>query len=277
MYIRGYGIASGYSGYGVLSNKPKTPSSVFTATPAEKQKTESKNSNANNNYDPSKNTAKTGSISLPSDVYTKTEPTRSDEEILKDVAELAKKHAEKGTFHYKDEEYLSLMEEYISSVSPDRESILENTMNEINEKIKVSNSKKNGEGEEKENFDTIGTLLQVLKNMEKGRNEITSDSDEASRNGTAIGGQFTYNMYGDTYEAYTEDGELKDVVIHESNGKTLMYLDDRNSSGKLSVRQAWTDEEIIRDRKITEVYNETYMSTSSSKGLISGNAFDTVC
>jgi len=80
--------------------------------------------------------AKIGNMRLPNfkennEMYTKTEPTRSDEEILKDIAELAKRHAEKGTFHNADNEYLDLFKEYISSVSPDRESILTSSLKEI--------------------------------------------------------------------------------------------------------------------------------------------------
>jgi len=134
MNISGYGVSYNYSSYSTSANKAKT-SSTF-AIPDEKPKTESKkSSNTTNAYDPFEDIARTGGVSLPSSIYTKTELTRSEEEILKDMVELAKKkHAQQGTFYKQDQEYLDLMKEYVSSASPDRESILNRTMNEIIER-----------------------------------------------------------------------------------------------------------------------------------------------
>jgi len=262
MIINGYGVSYNYSSYNSSANKAKT-SSASIPIPTEKSKTESKNNNATNNS--FKDTAKTSSISLSSEIYSKTERTRSDEEILKDIVEVAKKHAEQGTYHNRDDEYSSLMREYISSASPDRESILENTVNEVNEKIKTSNSKK--DGEEKENFDPIGTLLQVLKNMEKGGSKIKSDSNETTSNSNEA---VIYNMSGTMYDAYVEDGEMKDALMYDSNGAIIM----RYNSGQ--VTEYWTNEENARSNEIIEAYNEAYKSTSNSKGFVSGNAFDAV-
>jgi len=269
MNISGYGVSYNYnSGYGVSSNKATpVPSS---AIPTEKPKTESKNNNTTNTYDQFKDMPKTNSISLPSWVYTKTEPTRSDEEILNDMAELAKKHAEQGTFQNRDYEFESLVREYVSSVSPDRESILENTMNEINENIKISNSQK--DEEEKETFDPIGTLLQVLENMQKGEDKKIRNSDRATGNSA---GQIIFNMSGDTYDAFVEDGIVKAAMIRDDNGETVMYLDEKGS-GQLSVVQSGTDEEGRRRTELLGVYNEVYAETSSSKGIVSGNMFDAV-
>jgi hypothetical protein len=69
-------------------------------------------------------------------MYTKTEPARSDEEILKDMTELAKKHAQQGNYNgFGDEEFQAYLKEYISSVSPDREGILNRAVNEVVERI----------------------------------------------------------------------------------------------------------------------------------------------
>jgi hypothetical protein len=144
-------------------------------------------------------------------------------------------------------------------------------VSEINEKIKISNSQENEE--EKEYFDAIGKFLQMLKNMEKGENKAISDIDETASNS---GGQITYNMYGATYEAYAEDGKVKEAIIHDSSGETAMYYDNRNGTGQLSITQAWTERECRRETEIMEVYNEVYKSTSSTKGFVSGNAFDAV-
>jgi hypothetical protein len=260
MNISGYGVSYNYSSYSSLANKAKT-SSASTVIPAEKPKT--------------------SSVSLPSEINTKTEPTRSDKEILEAMKELAKKHAEKGTFQNQDYEFQSLMEEYVSSASPDRKSILENTVNEINEKIKISNPQKSGE--KRENFDSIGTLLQVLENMEKGGNKRISNSNEtlasiSSGNGSSGsgGGQIIFNMSGGNYDAYVENGEVKFAHIRDSNGDTVMYFNNRNSSGQLSVTMSGTEREGWRSAELLEAYNETYREVSSSKGLVSGNSFDAV-
>jgi hypothetical protein len=56
-------------------------------------------------------------------MQTKTTPARSDEEILKDIEELAKEHARTGKFH-SGEKFYKLIDEYVSSVSPNRDNIL---------------------------------------------------------------------------------------------------------------------------------------------------------
>jgi predicted RND superfamily exporter protein len=295
MNISGYGASYNYSGYGVLLNKAKTPA-VSTAITGEKPKPESKDNNTTNvydpfkvkGYDPFKDMFKTGSVSLPSWVYTKTEPTRSDKEILKDMAELAKKHAEQGTFQNNDYEFQSLMKEYVSSASPDRENILKNTVNEINGKIKISDSHKNRG--KKEAFDPIGKLLEVFKNMEKGENKVTSDSNETRAsvsggiNGVQInnsnnghnGAQIVFNMEGANYHACVENGDVKAAMIRDSNGEVVMLFDERNSSGQLSITMSGTEREGRRSAELLKAYNETYKEVSSSKGIVSGNSFDAV-
>jgi hypothetical protein len=113
MEISGYGVSYNYNNYSTSANKAKT-SSAITANPAEKPKTESKNSDAINNL--FKDKAKTSSVSS-----TKTELTR-DEELLKAMAELGRKHAQQGTFNEADEEYIALMKEYMPP--PSKENIL---------------------------------------------------------------------------------------------------------------------------------------------------------
>jgi len=271
MIINGYGVSYNYNNYGTSANKDKT-SSAFAVALDEKIKTESKkNNNANQVYDPFKDMATTGSVSLPSWIYTKTEPTRSDEEILKDMIELAKKHAKQGTFQYDDDEFQSLTKEWVSSASPDRESILENTVKEINEK-KYSINKKNVEIEEKD-FDMIDVLMQALKIEKKDGNKIGSSGNEKMVNAD---GSMVLNMNGDTYDACVEDGNVKFAQIRDDNGKNVLLFDSVNSSGQLSIKQCWTDEEGLRRGELMKVYAETYKSVSDSKGLVSGNAFDAV-
>ncbi|MDR3000445.1 MAG: hypothetical protein LBU89_04185 [Fibromonadaceae bacterium] len=76
--------------------------------------------------------AKVGSIRLPDlkksmEMYTKTEPSMSDEELKLAIEKIAREDAERGHFHSMTKGYLDLKKEYISSVSPDRESIITNS------------------------------------------------------------------------------------------------------------------------------------------------------
>jgi hypothetical protein len=286
MNISSYGASYNYSGYGVLLNKAKTPT-VSTTITEEKQEPKSNNNNTDSNtdqfkvkgYDPFKDMNKTGNINFPSWVYTKTEPTRSDAEILKDMAELAKKHAEHGTFQNNDYEFQSLMKEYVSSASPDRESILKNTVNEINGKIEISNSQKNRG--KKEDFDPIGKLLQVLKNMEKVGNKIVSDSNgtrASTSNGIAKGmpgGEF--NMVGANYDAYVENGEVNFAHFKDNSGEVVMIFSSIHSAGQLSVTMSGTEKEGRRSAELLGAYNEAYKEVIRSKGSVSGSSFDAVC
>jgi hypothetical protein len=262
MNISGYGVAYNNNSYGALSSKAKVP---YSAIAILDKKAEPENKN---NVSLPKN-----NVGLSSAVYTKTEPVRSDAEILEDMAELAKKHAEQGTFQEEDADFQKLMKEYVSPVSPNREEILKNTMNEINENIKMSHSKKKKEKEE--DFSHIGKLLQMLKNMEKKKDKISSGDETMDNRGDKSNGQIAYNMEGANYLACVENGEVEAAMIRDSNGETVMCIDS-NASGQSSVVQCWTIEEGRRSAELLETYNETYRNISSSKGFTSGNMFNGV-
>jgi len=275
MNISGYGVSYNYNNYGTLYNKAKT-TSAFTIIPDEKPKTETKNNtttNTTNTYNPFKDMAETGSVSLPSWIYTKTEPTRSDEEILKDIVEVAKRHAKQGTFQYEDNEFESLVKEWVSPVSPDREEILKNAMKEINEGKKTFNSQKNTDKEE--NFDMIDTLMQALKITKKEVNKKADSSNGTTSNGNG-NGQIIFNMSGDTYDAFVEDGIVKAAMIRDNNGQVVMTFDNKNGLGQSSLMECGTEEEGVRRSELLKVYNEAYKEASSSQGLISGNSFEAV-
>jgi len=87
-------------------------------------------------FDPFKDMAKTSSFKIPELMQSKTEPARSDEEISKDMEELAKEHARAVVFQIDDKRFAKLIDEYVSSVSPDRESILKSQIDEILERVK---------------------------------------------------------------------------------------------------------------------------------------------
>jgi len=133
-----YIVANGQSGYDFIEKTSQTATKPFTI-PTEEFATEKSTQKMN---DGKTKPFEAGSFDFKDwrskldpaydiQMYTKTEPARSDEEIIKDIVELAKKHAQQGIDRDKDKEYLDLMEEYISSVSPDREGILNRSVNEI--------------------------------------------------------------------------------------------------------------------------------------------------
>jgi len=204
---------------------------------------------------------KIGTVRLPNfkennEGYTKTEPIRSDEEILKDIAEMAKKHAEKGTFHNADNEYLDLMKEYISSVSPDREGILTNSLKQISEKTDLP---------KKEKEESLSILQQTLKIMEQTKN----------KNGVMNNNKIC-EISGTNYNGWMEDGKLKYASFSDSNGESVAHYDQ--NGWFLSATKA----EMERSHEFTAVYNEAFNSVynaqeiSRPKSLTSGNALDVV-
>jgi len=87
-------------------------------------------------FDPFKDITQTGGFKIPELMQTKTEPARSDDEISKDMEKLAKEHARAVIFQIDDKRFAKLIDEYVSSVSPDRESILKSQIGEILERVK---------------------------------------------------------------------------------------------------------------------------------------------
>ena len=171
-----YGVAGSYGSYGTgkapSANKKvstagfEVPTSEFANEKATTPKSE--NSTV---ADPLKNMAKTDP-GFSFILHTKTEPTRSDEEILKELEELAKENA--GTqYHHNNKRFWELMDEYISSVSPDRKSILE------------SGALDNGYGE---------TLGSVIGYNSKGQLVQSITKEEAVRSAEA------YALYDAVYD-----------------------------------------------------------------------------
>jgi hypothetical protein len=204
---------------------------------------------------------KIGTVRLPNfkennEGYTKTTPTRSDEEILEAMKELAKKHAENGTFHNADNEYLDLYKEYVSSVSPDREGILTNSLNEIFEKANLPKK-------EKDNTLGMSILQQTIKVMEQAKN-----NNKRWLDGEIKGAN--YNV------GWMEGNELKCADFFDSNGELIGHYD----------QNGWdvfdTKSEQARRSEILAVYNEAFNSVynaqevSRPKSLTSGNSLDVV-
>jgi len=289
MNIGSYGSSYNYSGYGVSLNKAKT-SAVSTAIPEQKPKSTNSNtvSNTSNDpfkvkaYDPFKDMAATGTVSFPSWIYTKTELTRSEDEIKKDMIELAKKHAKNGTDQLHDYEFESLIKEWTSPVSPDRESILKNTVSEMNRNIEISNLRKNKEKKEDfdqiNNFDQIGKLLEMLGGEEyvKSKSKTTSGNNETRTSASNCmekgmpGG--TFNMMGANYDAYVNgNSEVTFAHIKDNSGDVVMLFSSIHSAGQLSITMDGTEKEGLRRAELLKVYNETYKEEVNSKGSVRGN------
>jgi hypothetical protein len=79
--------------------------------------------------------AKVGSVKLPNfnklGMHTKTEPSRSDEELKEAIVKIAREDAKKGQLQNQTKEFLDLRKEFMSSVSPDRENIITNSTKQI--------------------------------------------------------------------------------------------------------------------------------------------------
>jgi hypothetical protein len=222
-------------------------------------------------YDPFGTGAKIGNVRLPNfkannEGFTKTEPTRSDEEILEAIRELAKKHAEKGTFHNADNEYLDLVKEYVSSVSPDREGILASALKEISGKI--NSEKTNLLKADKE--EQLSILQQTLQLISKSKNKNAAIINPKA-NGDAV-------MSGSTYNVWSIDGNgVKYAGFHDGNGESIADYDTQSGWHLYSTKA-----EIERGREIDAAYNEAFNSVynaqnaSTSRSLVSGNNFDVV-
>jgi hypothetical protein len=181
--------------------------------------------------------AKIGGIRLPdfrksTEMYTKTEPLRSDEEIKEDIAKMARKDAEKGQCCNQTKEWFDLKKEYMSSVSPDRESIITNSTKQI---FATKNSFKS------KNEEHAKTLLELLINEEKGNGKNSITNVNSTRHKACLeGDNLTYA------EFYGSNGEI--IATYDYNGGWAGIL---------------TKEEIARQREFTSTYSEAWNSANA--------------
>jgi hypothetical protein len=286
----GYSIASNYDGYGAektssASSKPFTISTFIDEKPTGTQTSRVMGvltRCGESDYDPFKDIAKTGNINLPEYMLTKTTPTRSDEEILKEIEELAKEHARTRQSSNDDERFQELMDEYVSSVSPDRAGILKNAVAEINGRL---NSQGNSNysmsaafqqidsqrtQKEKEGKEPIDYFLEALKNRGKGSSGATSTIIKNGNYHTEIidhgdgmktilnyaAGEFTsMNLQGNNYFVGGIDDSSSAVTYAE-------FFDDSNQiimdfHGK-DLKQVHTKEEVERMQEGSAVYKAAY-------------------
>jgi len=180
-------------------------------------------------------TVNIGSIKLPEYMLTKTEPTRSDEEILKDIEELAKEHARIALLSGNKFEFQSgdrfeeLKFEFVSSVSPDREGILKSKSNEIYERIASEMYGMEDLEDKEKNKDLIDYLMEML-GVGKGKNNSETIINNIATRGNNIA------ISGDMYSnnniiATRSDGYYTQVDIDRGGGKITSLTYD--SYGKL--------------------------------------------
>jgi hypothetical protein len=180
--------------------------------------------------------ARIGNDRLPdfkkSYMYTTKEPSMSDEELKEAISKIAREDAKRGLFQNQTKTFLDLRKEYISSVSPDRESIITNSMKEINT-VKKNICKADLSEHAK-------TLLQLLADMgKKGNNKII-------------------RINGSTVEACFEGDNLTYAEFHDSKGEKI---------ADYSCNNGWncffTKAEVARDKEFTSTYNEAWNSANA--------------
>jgi hypothetical protein len=186
--------------------------------------------------------AKVGNVKLPDfkniRMYTKTEPSMSDEELKEAIAKIARKDAEKGQFHNQTKEYLDLKREYISSASPDRESLVTNSTKQIFANVNLLKS--NPEERPK-------TLLELL--MEKKDNKIIA-----------------INMNSSEYKACFQGDELSYAEFRDSNGEIVATY------GQNGWACILTKAEGIQLNKFAKTYNEAWDNANTVPKHIEGGA-----
>jgi len=290
-----YGVSSNYNSYNAgktsqTSTKPFTiptqeaPTQTFKLT--QKISTEAEIAGSltfigYGDFDPLKEIAETGSFKIPEFMQTKTEPTRSDEEILKELEKLAKEHAKTGVWDpCSDERYLKLMDEYISSVSPDRENFLKKEIDEILERIKTELSAMSGtenleeeDEEEKTEKQLIDYLMEALK---KKDNVIATRSDgyytvvDYDRGGGRVttlvydnNGNLQPGMHitSDAYSVQVLNGDKVDnAFFYDESGDMIASYHNNK------LYQAYTKEENTRLYELRGVYEATFNIATGRQG-----------
>ena len=268
MNISGYSIAGSISGY-KAQNASQTNAKPFTIPT---QNIELKPIGpitfiGYGKFDPFKDIARTGSFNMPEYMQTKTEPKRSDAEILKDMEELAKEHAKTGLRRDDDYRFAKIIDEYISSVSPDREGILRSKISEILERMNSEISGMEDLKDKDDKKDPIDYFLEMLKNkgkviasrsdgyytqidIDRGEGKITTLTyDKSGALQPYIG------MKGDMYDnVLVENNVVKYANFYDDNGEKIMSYDSNN----FGLLQAYTKAEGARSQEIVAAYNAAY-------------------
>jgi hypothetical protein len=281
--VSGYSGASNYNCYNAKSTSQTNSKSFTVSTEARIEAPMIGQLNfqkADSSYNPFKDIAET----------TKTTPARSDEEILKDIEELAKEHAKTGVSKSKlqdDERFLKLMYEYISSASPDRAGILKNSVTKINERLEnefpgAANSgnynmsdiyrqvdsqrTKKDENEEKAKGSNVGTISSIIKNGDYYTIDVDYGGGKKSTLNYTSSGEFvSMQMQGNNYFVGGIDNSTGKVTAAEFLDDSGNRIMDYGFKGELS--QKYTEEESKRMQDVFGTYNAVYyVATGDSRG-----------
>ena len=285
--VSGYVVENSQGGYDVIAKKTQANSKPFVIPAEESANTQKTGSN--NPFEASTFNFKNWCSNLDqkgyTQIYTKTEPERSDEEILKDMAELAKKHALQGTHSEQDEEYWHLVKEYISSVSPDRENALNKAMNEIIERTSNNDDYSMSaafqqinaqitDEEEVDEEEPIDYFIELLKNRGKGKSSEGTISD-IKQNGNCLsitvdhgGGMTTTSNYvngelvsttiaGNNYNvgAFDNRGNVENAVFYDDNGEVIAMFTQPNGDPRDGLISSTTKAELERRKEILAAHN----------------------
>jgi hypothetical protein len=193
---------------------------------------------------------KVGNIRLPNfnKMNTKTESSRSDEELKEAIAKIAREDAEKGQLQSQTKEFLDLKKEYVSSVSPDRESIITNSTKQIFANADSIKSKTK---------EHATTLLELLINKDKDNKVIA------------------INMNCSDYKACFEGDKLNFAEFRSNDGEIIANYDPKNGWSDILTKA-----EAERLREFAATYNEAWNSANAQnnksvpKHLEGGTAID---
>jgi len=216
-------------------------------------------------FDVFKEIAEKGSFNLPELMQTKTTPTRSDEEILRDMEELAREHARMGTLQNNDDKrFAKLMDEYISSVSPDREGLLRKETNEILERLTnemyIGKDDDEDPKKKKELIDYLMEAIDTRKggNKEKNDNDIDIINNFIAVRGNNIAAFSNSNTYGNgNIIATRSDGYYTQIDYDRGDGKVTSLVYDNNGNLQPGI--------IIK--------SDMYEATSMQKGVVDSAFF----
>jgi len=311
--VSSYIVANGQGGYDVIEKTSPTSTKPFTIPFWDEDISKTDNApktDANKSrdftyidYDPFKDIAKTGNVNVPGFIHTKTEPARSDEEILKELEELAKEHARTGqssNFRYDDKRFLELRDEFISSVSPDREGILNRSVNEVFERLyqgenysmdtafqQIDSQRKHKKEEDEK--EPIDYFIEALKNKGKGSSGATSSIIKNGNYHTEVidhgGGMITYlnyangefasmNLKGNNYYVGGIDnnsGAVTSAEFFDDNGEKIM------SFARYDNNELWqlpTKEEKLRIKEFYTAYDAAYDATTGKQRAYSWQNID---
>jgi hypothetical protein len=221
------------------------------------------------------------------------------------MAELARKHAQQGTFQEGDKEFLGLYKEYVSSVSPDREGILNRAMNEIIERTKqeedytmsdvyqqvksqiAAEKEEEKEEEEKELIDYFiellkskgngkssnGTISDIKKNGDYYEVNIDHGGGKTTTLGYANGELINMSISGNNYFALLDNSgnTVKYGTIKDDNGNMIAAFGGSQGENDFRFHSCPTNAEIERQKEVLAAYNAGYnFATGNNSALHPG-------